>query len=338
VPPSFHEVADIGDVNAQLPLAARGVVLQADGVVKVARVGRVDGEDELGRQVLAGFPRAVLFLLEALARFAGFLDGLFAEHLAQAVALDDRLRLHIGATGLAEHLHDDALGVVVLGGVAHDLEHDLVAGLCVLGVRVANDHRVAQGAAVWNDVVLALDLGERARERSLAALDDFEHATGHALLGAEASAAARATRPARAAGAAASAAECAATAARVAPPQHLAAHGVAVQRVLGVPRGYVQVALSRGGFGNDEAKPARVELQAPRDLLAVLGQAQLLVLAHVEPAGRGQLLNSLRKGLLGLFWYAHLPTNLVDCGGLVVVVGQVIDDALGEAKRHRKGV
>ena len=46
-----HEMRHVGDMHAQRP-GAVAVGFQADGVVVVARVGRIDGDDGQGREVL----------------------------------------------------------------------------------------------------------------------------------------------------------------------------------------------------------------------------------------------------------------------------------------------
>ena len=70
------EVADVGDVDGQLPVAGLVVARHGHGVVEIAGVGRVDGDDQVAGEILAAVE--VVFA-EGGGRLAGFCLGVLGK-------------------------------------------------------------------------------------------------------------------------------------------------------------------------------------------------------------------------------------------------------------------
>ena len=68
LPLRVDEVRHVGDVNAEPPVAGAGVEVQADRVVEVPRVGRVDGDDQILGEV---GPAVEVVLVEHFGRRPG---------------------------------------------------------------------------------------------------------------------------------------------------------------------------------------------------------------------------------------------------------------------------
>ena len=82
----------------------------AHGVVEVAGVDGVDGDDEVVGEVLAAVE--VVFA-ERGGRVARFFQGVLGERIGQAVGADDRQRIDAGLAARPENLGDDALAAVL---------------------------------------------------------------------------------------------------------------------------------------------------------------------------------------------------------------------------------
>ena len=140
----FHPVRYVGDVHAKFPITAHGIVLKTDGVVKVARIGRVDGEYQLLGEILAVFPRTSGFKVKSARCFAGLIDRFFQKLSLELEDINDGARFNVRAPSFAEHFGDHAFRVIKISGVADDLKDHLVASLRTLGAGVTNHHRIAQ--------------------------------------------------------------------------------------------------------------------------------------------------------------------------------------------------
>ncbi len=119
-------MAHVGDVHAQKHAPVLGV-LDADGVVEVARIDRVDGEG-----VAVAYVPSVGLASERLFDVDAQLLGLASHHLgelgAQAVLPDGDLDLDAGIALAADDLLDEALRRVVARRVAGEPDDDDVAG------------------------------------------------------------------------------------------------------------------------------------------------------------------------------------------------------------------
>ena len=140
----FHPVRHVSDVHAKLPIAAYGIVLKTDGVVKVARIGRVDGEYQLLGEILAVFPRTGRFKVKPARCFAGLVDCFFQKFSLQLEDINDGAGFNVRAPGFTKHFGDHAFRVIKISGVADDLKDHFVASLRALGAGVTNHHRIAQ--------------------------------------------------------------------------------------------------------------------------------------------------------------------------------------------------
>ena len=87
-----------------------GSIVDADRVVEVLGVGRVDGDDEFVGEVLAA---GEVVLGELRRDLPGFGQRLLRERLGQAERPDDRERIDARLAVRAEDLGDDALAAFV---------------------------------------------------------------------------------------------------------------------------------------------------------------------------------------------------------------------------------
>jgi len=108
-----REVGHVGDVHAELPVLARRIDCQRNGVVEVARVHRVDGHRRPGGKVFTAFE---VFFAEAGGRLARFFERVLREAVGQAQGADDRQRIDAGLAARAEHFDDDALAAILGAG------------------------------------------------------------------------------------------------------------------------------------------------------------------------------------------------------------------------------
>ena len=134
----------VSDVHAKFPITAHGIVLNTDGIVKVARIGRIDGEYQFLREIFAVFPRTSGFSVESARCFAGLVDRFFQKLSLEMEDINHGASFNVRAPSLAEHLSDHAFCVIKISGVADDLKDHLVASLRALGAGVTNHHRIAQ--------------------------------------------------------------------------------------------------------------------------------------------------------------------------------------------------
>ena len=106
--------ADIGNGDDRVE-AAFAVGLGPDGVVVVARVGRVDGDDRQVAQVLA-----VILAERQLRGELGFGERLLAEHVRDAVLVDGDQAEGLGRERIAEDFEDLDAGARRAAGLGED--------------------------------------------------------------------------------------------------------------------------------------------------------------------------------------------------------------------------
>ena len=140
----FHPVRHVSDVHAKFPIAAHGIVLNTDGIVKVARIGRIDGEYQFLREIFAVFPRTSGFSVESARGFTGLVDRFFQKLSLEVEDINDGASFNVRAPSFTKHLGDHAFRVIKISGVADDLKDHFVASLRALGAGVTNHHRIAQ--------------------------------------------------------------------------------------------------------------------------------------------------------------------------------------------------
>ena len=166
--PRRSKVANVGDVHAQLPVLALRVHGQRNGIVEVAGICGVDGDDDLLRKVLA----AVEVILVKRGRgLACFLEHVLRKFVGQAKRPDNGQRVHSRRAARAENFGDHPFAAVLGRGEAQHLEDDLVPSAHALGARVADINAVAEHGAVYADESLALALVIGADELARGALE-----------------------------------------------------------------------------------------------------------------------------------------------------------------------
>ncbi len=171
----LDEMSHVGDVNGQAPVAGLLVARQADGVVEIAGVGRVDGDDRVLREVFAAVE---VSFVKRLGRLPRFLKGRLGKHVGEAERADDREGVDAGLAIRPQHLDDNAFATVFRAGKAQHLEDDLVVRLRPLGARVADKDTVTEDGAVDADEAFSLALEVGADEMARGPLEDTEDAAG----------------------------------------------------------------------------------------------------------------------------------------------------------------
>ena len=157
-----------------------GSLRQRHGVVEVAGVGRVDGDDQVAGEVLAAVE--VVFV-EGGGGVAGLLQGVLGKLVGQAEGADDRQRIDARLAARPEHLGDDAFAAVLRRREAQHLEDDLVVGPGALGPGIADVDAVAEDGAVDADVALAVALEVGADELPRGPLQDAQDLAAGAEVG-----------------------------------------------------------------------------------------------------------------------------------------------------------
>ena len=163
-------MGDVGDVDAEGPEPLL-VDRQGDGVVEVAGRGRVDGDRQLVAEVEAALD---VFLVERLGLASGLVERVVVEDVGDPQRPDDGDGLDLGLASGAEDLGDDPFARPVGGGIAGDLDGDLVARLGPLGPRVADVEGVGERLAVDLDVPGVVLLEVVADEETRGPGDDLD--------------------------------------------------------------------------------------------------------------------------------------------------------------------
>src|SRR6266851_5573466 len=104
--PISNVVRHIGDVDLQVP-AAIGAMLDADGVVKIARGFSIDGDD---RQVAEIFAASTLGFAHGLRAALGFVKNFGGKRMGEMMLANDDLGVHAEFTGTSKNLNDAAGG------------------------------------------------------------------------------------------------------------------------------------------------------------------------------------------------------------------------------------
>jgi len=120
------EMGSVGDVYAEQPLVV-GEFAEANGVVEVAGVGGIDGDDGLVAGVLADTGLDGGFAVEVFDSVAGVVEGGAGEIFFEAEAAHDGFEFGGRGAGFSEAFEDDAVGEKFCGGVIEDFDEDLVA-------------------------------------------------------------------------------------------------------------------------------------------------------------------------------------------------------------------
>ena len=274
--------------------------LQADRVVVVLGIGRVDRADRLAGQVFAVFG-------DLLGQLGGGLAGLFhhllGEVLVQAKGPHGRQRLDVRQARLAQHLGDHALGVrPAIVGENRQVQHHLVAHLGVLAFDVADQHRGAEHPTVDHHAKLLALLNQRARVRLLGPLQHLGDVANERALAAAVVAPALLT-------------------------DHLGLHPVAAHRLAQLAGGNKQIPVFGGVFGGQKAKTLFVAPQGADHRVPGRGQRDRVLSAGHHAAVAHQTVNRLGKGIAVRIRDLHRLAKLIHRAGLVMPTGDVLKNA-----------
>ena len=147
-----HEMRDVGDVHAQppAPVVRCG---QRNGVVEVAGIDRVDGDDRLAGEIEAA---PEMRLIELLGLLAGLFQHFVGKLVAETELVDDRQRVDARAPRLPEDLREDRFARSEVRRKSQHFDHDFVVGPGSLRSRIADQDGIAERAAVHLDVALSV--------------------------------------------------------------------------------------------------------------------------------------------------------------------------------------
>jgi hypothetical protein len=160
-----NEMPYIGDVDAQLPMTAILVARQRHGVIEVARLSGVDGDDHILGEIFAALqilvPTLRVGTLEGGRGFARFLQGVFGEHVRQTKGTHDRQRIDARFAAWAEDLRDDAFAAVLRRRETQHLEDDFIVRPRALRSRIADINAMAENGAIdaHQSLSFALEIG-----------------------------------------------------------------------------------------------------------------------------------------------------------------------------------
>ena len=160
----------VGNVHPQTPVTARKR-LQGNGVVEIAGVCRVDGDDcQRGQVEPTGRDRLVEFLRLA----PGLVQGVGGEGVRQVELAEDRERVHPRLAPRTEHFHDHPFAVLRRRGEANHFEDHFVVAPGALGAGIAHGDGLGEERAVHGDVARRARLEIGAHELPGLALEDLE--------------------------------------------------------------------------------------------------------------------------------------------------------------------
>ena len=153
-----REVAHVGDVDGQRPVAGFLVARHVHGIVEIAGIDGVDGHDDgVGEIDAAG----EIVFAERRGGVARFFLGVFGKLVRQVVGANDRQRIDAGLAARSENFRDDAFAAIVRRRKADHLEDDFIVRLRSLGAGIADVDAVAEHGAID----AARVPGRRARSR-----------------------------------------------------------------------------------------------------------------------------------------------------------------------------
>ena len=264
----FHKGSDVGDVDTEEPMAF-GQLLQADGVVEVAGVGGIDGDNGVGADVLAAGLLRVGQRFKFLGGLSGLLEGGAAEFFGEVVSSQDAGKFGAGLAAFAEHFEDDAFGAAVGGRILNDFDAEFIARLGVFGGGVVDGDQFGHASAVGLDEPIAALAEEGADDFVLASFEDFDDAaveTRHAGC--------------------------------LAAADDTGDDAVAANGVEALARRYKEVAFEGGLFGPDEAEASAGGFKRADEAIAHAGQGDVLAWTDDELALRTQAFDGFDKGVV----------------------------------------
>ncbi len=172
----LHIVAYIGNRHQQAPAlgAADFGGFAVHGIVKVARILAVDGDQRDIGQVDAGLAVGQAYLVGQL---LGQRQALVRELMGHAIFAHRNLDFHAGVVDLAQHLDHAAHGLAEQGRRLGQFDHDDLAGLGGADRAIGDQHILAVALVFRSHEPDAAFLQQAANDGLRRALDDFNNAT-----------------------------------------------------------------------------------------------------------------------------------------------------------------
>ncbi len=256
------EVTHVRDVHAEDP-ALLPVAREADGVVEILGVRRVDRDDQFFRDILAA---ACVLRIERRPRVGRLHEAGHVESIVQTMTLDDRGNLGIEPPRPAQDLRNHAPGRLGMRGVGANLDGDLVPVADAPGIDTFQLDGPQEIAAVRLDQPAGLLLAQRPDDRRMGPPEHLDNPAGDPVL----------------------------------LPPRVAAHDlrhdpVARHRAAGRLGRDEHVARIRKLLGRDEPVPARVGPEDARDLVGQRGQADDVPRPDNHPAPGAQRIERLAE-------------------------------------------
>ncbi len=166
-------MGNIGDMDEKFPLASGGV-LEADGIIEIFGVIRIDGDDEMAAAI---FPSGQLFGAHLVADGAGLFESLFGKMERQIVLAEDGKHVHAFFVRRTEDFDDFSFGIVVALFPGVEFDDDFVAevGLASNIARLRHVDVVGDAWIIRNDVEEPGAALEGANDLGAIAFEDAEN-------------------------------------------------------------------------------------------------------------------------------------------------------------------
>ena len=174
-PARFHVGGDIGDMDTEAPAAA-GEPFDVDRVIEIARIVRVDRDDELVAQILASLEH---FFADGFRDSLRFFEDVSRKFRRKMVLPDDGQHVHAGRGAGPKDFDDLALGIDMARFPRFETDDDLIAALRFsreqrlrwnLDVNVVDNARI-----IRNDVEKVFRLLQSSDDRIVRTFQDADH-------------------------------------------------------------------------------------------------------------------------------------------------------------------
>src|SRR5262249_36273257 len=145
----------VSDVYAQEPVSGPEILAKGNGVVKVARVGRVNCNNRVRGQV---FPAAQVGFAESRRRLPRFLQNVVWKFVGKLKFSDGGQRIHAGLPARPQYLRNYAFAAFFRRREADHFDNHFVIRPGSLGARIADKDAMAEHCAVDSDQSFAVTL------------------------------------------------------------------------------------------------------------------------------------------------------------------------------------
>ena len=139
------EMRDVGDVNPEQPMAILQS-LQGDGIIEVAGLGGIDGDDRVPGKVRS--IATVFARVESLGLPPGVFEHGLGKFPGQAELVNDHLGIHPRLSAGTEDFNDHSFAFIRVAGKADHFHDDLVTRAAILGSCIADQNGRIECAAV----------------------------------------------------------------------------------------------------------------------------------------------------------------------------------------------